>query len=144
MNIECSKPTITDYSFLRLLTSSIILKGGSPIIENHQLEKDLFDFYSRPEYHHLFENICKKKDIIGKNNYVDLSRAFQVAYTFGLILQIHDDHNTIRSIAVISTDEAEQIQSEYDIDKVEAMNNLCNEVFNQKKTEQRNILIKKK
>lgn len=144
MNIICNKPTITDYDFLRLLTSAIILKGASSIIENHQLEKDLFAFYSRPEYHALFEDICKKEDITDKNNYVDLNRAFQTAYAFGLILQIHDGYSAIRSIADFSTDEAVQIQFEYDIEKVEAITNLCNEMFCQNKTEQGNMLIKKK
>lgn len=82
MNIKCSKPTITDYDFLRLFTSSIILNGASPVIENHQLEKDLFTFYSRPEYHCLFEDICKKEDITGENNYVDLRHAFQTTSAF--------------------------------------------------------------
>lgn len=144
MNIKCSKPAITDYTFLRLFTSSIILNGASPVIENHQLEKDLFAFYSRPEYHPLFEDICKKEDITGKNNYVDLSCAFQTAYAFGLILQFHDSYNPTRSIVNLSTDEAAQIQTEYDVEKVESINNLCNELLSQTKTEQRNILIKKK
>lgn len=105
MNIKCSKPTITDYDFLRLFISSIILNGASPIIENHQLEKNLFAFYSRLEYHPLFEDICKKDGITGKNNYVDLSHAFQTAYAFGLILQLHDSYSSIRSIVSLSTNE---------------------------------------
>lgn len=41
-------------------------------------------------------------------------------------------------------DEAKQIQSEYDLEKVESITNLCNEMFNQKIVTQKNIFIKKK
>ncbi|MEG1009822.1 MAG: hypothetical protein RSF67_08455 [Clostridia bacterium] len=144
MNIKCSKPTISDYSFLRLLTSSIILNNENPIIENHQLEKDLYPFYSRPEYNTLFEDICKKEDITNDNSYIDLSCAFQTAYAFGLILQIHDVYSQLKSLINYSADEAIKIQSEYDIKTVESINNLCEELFGQKVINQGNMLIKKK
>ena len=54
MNKECGKTNISDYSFLRLMMSSIVLKKQSPLIINHKLEKDLYSFYDRKEYHFLF------------------------------------------------------------------------------------------
>ena len=146
MNIKCGKIDISDYSFLRLLTSSIILKTQNPIIKNHKLEKDLYNFYNRPEYHYLFEDLCKKEDITGENNYVDLNRAFQQAYAYGLLSQIHDCYRELRSVINFSVDEATQIQSQYTLEQVESITNLCNEMFEQKEQElkQGNVLIKRK
>lgn len=133
--MKCGKINISDYSFLRLLVSSIILKKQNPIIKNHQLAKKLYDFYDRKEYHFLFEDICKKEDIVGENNYVDLNCAYQQAYAFGLILQIHDCHNELKSIINISIDEAKLIQSQYSQEQIEAISNMCDEIFGLKKVE---------
>lgn len=133
MNINCGKISISDYSFLRLLASSIILKKQSPLIINHELEKELYDFYDKKEYHFLFEDICKKTDPITDNNYVDLTCAFQQAYAFELILQIHDYHNETKSIINFSEDEAKKILSQYSIEQSEAMSNMCDEMFELKK-----------
>ena len=40
--IECSKPDISEYGFIRLYSATVILQGKNPIFENHELEKDLF------------------------------------------------------------------------------------------------------
>ena len=37
VTIECVKPEISDYSFLRLFSATIILQDQTPIIDNHQL-----------------------------------------------------------------------------------------------------------
>lgn len=146
MNKGCGKIDISDYSFLRLLTSSIILKSQNPIIKNHELEKNLYKFYNRPEFHYLFEGICKKEDVAGENNYVDLNRAFQQAYAYGLLSQIHDCYRELMSVINFSIDEAIQIQSEYTLEQVESITNLCNEMLEPKEQELKhgNMLIKRK
>lgn len=144
MNIICKKPTISEYIFFKLLTSSIIINNENPIIENHQLEKDLYSFYNKPEYHFLFEDICKKEDNICNNNYIDLSVAFQTAYAFGLLLKIHDNNSKLRSIINLSSEEAKKLQSEYNSKEIQSVTNLCNELFNKKEKAKRNMLIKKK
>lgn len=133
MNKNCGKVKISDYSFLRLLASSIILKKQSPLIINHKLEKNLYDFYDKAEYNFLFEDICKKEAPIGEDNYVDLNCAFQQAYVFGLIVQIHDCQSEIKSIINITRDEATQIQSDYSHEQSEAMSKMCDEMFGLKK-----------
>ena len=133
MDKNCGKISISDYSFLRLLASSIILKKQSQLIINHELEKDLYGFYDRAEYHFLFEDICKRTDPTGENNYVDLNCAFQQAYAFGLILQIQDCQREIKSIINFSEDEATQIQSQYSKEQSEAMSHMCDEMFELKK-----------
>ena len=41
---ESAKKSITDFSFLNLLSSTIVLQGKTPIFENNQLQKDLYKF----------------------------------------------------------------------------------------------------
>ena len=79
---ESAKKSITSFDFLNLLSSTIVLQEKTPIFENQQLQKDLYDFYDNPEFHFLFEDVCKKESIEG-NNYIDLDNAFQLAYAWG-------------------------------------------------------------
>ena len=101
MTIECVKPEISDYSFLRLFSATIILQDQNPIIDNHQLEKDLFEYYNKEEYHFLFEDLKKKEDVlITDGNYVELNEVFQQGYAFGLLLMLRDAHH-IKSILIL-------------------------------------------
>ena len=129
MDKSCGKTLISDYSFLKLLATSIILKGKSPIIINHRLEKDLYGLYDRDEYHFLFEDLCKKNDPIGENNYVDLNRAFEQAYAFGLFLPIRDCQKEIQSIINLSEYHAEKLQCQYSKKQLDAMSQMCDEIF---------------
>lgn len=97
MKKQYSKPSITDYDFLRLLTSTIILHDENPIFENQQLQKDLYKFYDNPNYNFLFEDVSKKESIEG-NNYVVLGDAFQfelyqVAAMDELVTQLYEQKN---------------------------------------------------
>lgn len=129
MDKNCVEVNISDYSFLRLLVSSIILKGQNPIIVNNKLERNLYSFFNREQYNFLFEDICKKSDVFCENDYVDLSRAFQQAYALGLIFQVHSCLNEMRTVINISMHEAKQIQSQYSQEQIKAMSNMVDEMF---------------
>lgn len=130
VTIECVKPEISDYSFLRLFSATIILQDQNPIIDNHQLEKELFEYYNKEEYHFLFEDFKKKEDkIITDGNYIELNEVFQQGYAFGLLLMLRDNHH-IKSIINITKEDAKEILSTFDVEQVNAMSNLCNELSN--------------
>lgn len=143
MRIKCDKTELTDYDFLRLLVSSMVLHGQNPIIENHKLEQSLYMFYDRTEYHDLFEDVCKREDTVGKNSYVDLNEAFQSGYAFGLLLQIHDGYGEQRSLINLSMDEAKEMQTEYTTKQVEVIANLSHELVGQKENFSNVVLMKK-
>ena len=142
MIIQSSKPSISDYGFLRLFTSTIVLHGKVPIFENHQLQKDLYGFYDNPELHFLFEDICKKESIEG-NNYVDLGDALQLAYALGLLSMIQDSSN-LRSVINLSEEEAQENVSQFESHQAEAMNALVTQLYEQKKINKPQVLIKNK
>lgn len=66
MNKDCGKIDISDYSFLRLLTSSIILKSQNPIIKNHELEKNLYNFTIDQNFIIYLRVFVKKKMLLVK------------------------------------------------------------------------------
>ena len=113
MRIKCSKPKISEYDFLRLLSSTMIMQKQNIIIRKYDLEKKLYDFYDNPDFQLLFEDICRKKSI--DNNYVDLNTAFQSAITFGLLILIKGNGD-IRFIINITEEEATKISSEFNPD----------------------------
>lgn len=140
MRLKCGKPPISDYDFLRLFLSLVVSNHQNPVIKNHDLEKELYLYYNHPEYHSLFEDICKKDDITGENNYVVLNRAFLTAYTFGLVKQVDNSSNEIKSFICFSEDQAKKIQSDYEEWQLNAMSTLYTNIFEPKKV---NILKKK-
>ena len=131
MRIQSSKPSISDYGFLRLFTSTIILNGEVPIFENKQLQKDLYGFYDNPDFNFLFEDICKKENIEG-NNYVDLGNALQLAYAWGLLSMIQDSSN-LKSVINLSKEEAQENVSQFESRQAEAMNELVIQLMNNKR-----------
>ncbi|MDD6224421.1 MAG: hypothetical protein PUB18_05435 [bacterium] len=133
MRIRCEKANISDYGFLRLWVSTMVLQGQSLIFENHQLEKDLYQFYDNSQYYFLFEDIVKKEDkILMENSYVDLSIAFNTAYTFGLLSALQGS-GRLRSIINLSEENAEYIAFQFSSKQVEAMSNLCIQLHEQNK-----------
>lgn len=124
MRIKCSKPKISEYDFLRLLSSTMIIQKQNIIIKKYDLEKKLYYFYDNPDFHFLFEDVCKKESI--DNYYVDLNIAFQSAYTFGLLVLIQDSGD--KSIINLTEKQAVKINSEFNSNEIEAMNKLCKEL----------------
>ena len=142
MKKQYSKPSITDYDFLRLLTSTIILHDENPIFENQQLQKDLYKFYDNPNYNFLFEDVSKKESIEG-NNYVVLGDAFQLAYAWGLLSMIQDSSN-LKSVINLYKKEALENVSQFELYQVAAMDELVTQLYEQKNIDNHPILIKHK
>ena len=140
MRIKHSKPKISEYNFLRLLFSTMIMQKQDVIIKKYDLEKKLYDLYDNPDFHSLFEDICKKEGI--DNNHVDLNIAFQSALTFGLLVLIQDSGDT-RFIINITEEEAVKISSEFDSNEIITMNKLCDKLNNVKKND-KSLVLKKR
>ena len=129
--IECTKPNISEYGFIRLYSATVILQGKNPIFENHKLEKDLYRYHSNEEYNFLFEDIVIREDKIFKeNSYVNLNAGLGQGYALGLLLPLHT--NNLKSIINISKDEAKEILSSFNEKQIVAMENLCNEMTEEK------------
>lgn len=141
---ESTRKNISEYEFLRLYAFTIVAQNQSPIIKNHELEKDLFKFYGRPEYRFLFNDIIKKEDILlPENNHVDLSVAFQTAYALGLLTMIQDSGD-LRSIINFTPKEAQQMLSQFSEEQIIVMASLCSEYYKLKNPIKENNLIKKR
>jgi len=130
MRKNSSKPKISEYDFLRLLSSTMMMQKQGGIINKYDLMQKLYYFYDNPNFDFLFEDICKKENI--DNNYVDLNDAFQSAYTFGLLVLIQDSGD-VRAIINLTEEEAMKINSEFDSNEIIAMKKLCDELKNPKK-----------
>lgn len=104
--------------------------------------KKLYDFYDNPDFHFLFEDICKKEGI--DNNFVDLNIAFQTASTFGLLTLIQDSDSDIKYLINVTEEEAIKISSEFDHNEIIAMNKLCDELNYVKKSDKPLVLAKSK
>ena len=127
MRIEQSKPNITEYSFLRLLVSTLRSDYHEVIVAKHQLEKDLYTFYDDEDFNFLFEDVLKKESIEG-NNYVDLSASFQMAYAWGLLSMIKDAAKDVRSVINLSEEEAIGKLEDYNEKQVNAMRELVYQI----------------
>ena len=138
MRINSLKPKISEYNFLRLLSSNIIIQKQGVIINKYDLEKNLYYFYDNPYFNFLFEDVCKRENI--DNNYVDLNVAFQTAYTFGLLILIQDSGD-VRAIINLTEEEAMKINSEFDSNEIIAMKKLCDELKNLK--EEKSLVLTK-
>ena len=138
---ESAKKSITNFDFLNLLSSTIVLQDKTPIFENWQLQKDLYDFYDNQEFHFLFEDVCKKESIEG-NNYVDLENAFQLAYAWGLLSMIQDSGN-LKSIINLSKEESLENISRFDQRQICAINELVTQLYLPKKIDKSRLLVKR-
>lgn len=140
--IECSKPDISEYGFIRLYSATVILQGKNPIFENHKLEKDLYRYHSNEEYNFLFEDIVIREDKIFKDSsYLDLNAGLGQGYALGLLLPLHT--NNLKSIINISKDEAKEILSSFNEKQIVAMENLCNEMTEEKNKTDNKTFTKK-
>lgn len=140
MRIEQSKPNITEYSFLRLLVSTLRSDYHEVIVAKHQLEKDLYTFYDDEDFNFLFEDVLKKESIEG-NNYVDLSASFQMAYAWGLLSMIKDAAKDVRSVINLSEEEAIGNLKDYNEKQVNAMRELIYQIKEKEKTREHLIRI---
>lgn len=143
MKIECTKPDISEYGFLRLYSAIIVSQGKNPIFENHGLEKNLYEYYDREEYKFLFVDIVKREDKIFKDSsYLDLNASFQQGYALGLLLPL-DGSNNLKSFINLSKDNTNEILSSFNTEQIVAMENLCNEMYEEKNKINNNAFTKK-
>ena len=143
MKIECTKPDISEYGFLRLYSAIIVSQGKNPIFENHGLEKNLYEYYDREEYKFLFVDIVKREDKIFKDSsYLDLNASFQQGYALGLLLPL-DGSNNLKSFINLSKDNTNEILSSFNTEQIVAMENLCNEMYEEKNRINNNAFTKK-
>ena len=138
MRTNSLKPKISEYNFLRLLSSTMVIQKQEVIINKYDLMQKLYCFYDNPNFHFLFEDVCKRENI--DNNYVDLNVAFQTAYTFGLLILIQDSGD-VRAIINLTEEEAMKINSEFDSNEIIAMKKLCDELKNLK--EEKSLVLTK-
>lgn len=143
--IECTKPDISEYGFIRLYSATVILQGKNPIFENHELEKDLYKYYDKEEYNFLFEDIVKREDKIFKDSsYLALNAAIGQGYALGLLLPLplQSSHN-LNSIINLSRENASEILSSFNEKQIVAMGNLCNEMDEEKNKRNNSTFTKK-
>ena len=132
MKIECTKPDISEYGFLRLYSAIIVSQGKNPIFENHGLEKNLYEYYDREEYKFLFVDIVKREDKIFKDSsYLDLNASLGQGYALGLLLPLNGSNN-LKSFINLSKDNTNEILSSFNTEQIVAMENLCNEMTEEK------------
>ncbi len=124
---ENVKVNITEYEFLRLLVSTMMIQERTPIFENQQLQKELYEYYNHPDFQFLFEDICKKESI-ENNNYVDLGNAFQIAYALGLLSMLQDSGN-LKSVINLSKEESKQNILQFAKRERDAMSKLVTELY---------------
>ena len=128
-------------NFVRLLVSTMIVQERTPIFENQQLQKELHEYYNNPDFQFLFEDICKKESI-ENNNYVDLGRAFQIAYALGLLSMLQDSGN-LKSVINLSKEESKQNILQFSKRQREAMDELVTELYLLKEKKKAKVLVKK-
>ena len=141
--LECVKPDIDEYGFVRLYSATIISQGKNPIFENHKLEKDLYKYYDKEEYNFLFEDIVKREDKIFKDSsYLDLNSGLGQGYALGLLLPLQGSKN-LKSIINLSRENASEILSSFNEKQIVAMGNLCNEMDEEKNKRNNSTFTKK-
>ncbi len=140
--MESKEVSISDYQFLVLLLATMRVKEHGPIIDNHELEKDLYYYYDNPNYNFLFEDIIKKEEK-DDNNYVDLDVAFQTAYALGTLGLLRDNANGTKSANLISKSDAEKILLLSGQKYVSAMSSLYSQMTTEKGKNKIAVLMNK-
>ena len=130
-------PKFSELDFIRLYCAMNVKNKLSPIIEHHELQKKLYEFYSCPEFRELFEDICPIKDAMyPEYSYLDLGTALQTAQLFGLLTPIHDN-GEIRSIISCDEEISQKIISNTDQEIVNKMANLFNAMIEKEKVKKK-------
>ena len=81
---ENGKIKFTNYDFLNLLVATVVLSGRVPILDNRELQDDLYEFVDDPKFSFLFEDIWQDEKG-SESNYIDLNNAFVNAYSIGTL-----------------------------------------------------------
>ena len=127
-------PYFSDYSFLKLYCAYSTIEEDFPIIYNDEFSEKLYEYYKNSKLHNLFRGMSFIKNTNEKKGYIDMTRAFMIAYTLGLLAQV-SDRGKLRSIVLLNKLDAQKIISETDEDILEKMDILFSSI---KVTEDKN------
>lgn len=134
-NRDTKHSIFKEYDFIRLYCAICVKKGINLVLNHHDLEKQLYKYYSMDDFKDLFEDIVIKEDVaFPENNCVILSEGFQTALTFGILVNINDA-GKMRSIITILKENSENIISKYDEQYVSKMSSLVENICTQSKGE---------
>ena len=137
-------PRFFEVDFIKLYCAMNFKNGCSPIINHHELEKELYRFYLLPEFRDLFQDICPKKDYINlENSYLNLGTALNTAQLLGLLIPIQGT-GEIKSIISCDENIAQEIISNTDAEMVIKMTKLLNLPVMQEVQQFEPILVKRK
>ena len=120
------KPKISDYKFLELFVSTMMVEKRGMVISKTKLQQDLVRVYDNEELHFLFEDVCKKESI--DRSYVDLNEAFLNAQALGLLTMVHDADKDIKYIINLSEKDAHDLISQFNGNEMYAMISLINQL----------------
>lgn len=120
------KISISEYKFLELFVSTMVVEKRGMVIEKNQLQKDLLKVYDNEDLHFLFEDVCKRENV--DNSYVDLNEAFLNAQAFGLLTMVHDTDKGIKYIINLSEQDAHDLISQFNGNEMYAMIKLINQI----------------
>ncbi len=106
------------------------------------LEKIIYNVNEK-EYNFLFEDIVKREDKIFKDSsYLDLNAGLGQGYALGLLLPLQGSHN-LKSFINLSKGNANEILSSFNERQIVAMENLCNEMTEEKNKTDNKTFTKK-
>lgn len=126
MSKKHASDNFSDYQFLELYIALLKKENKNLVISTNELETTLVSFYNNDEYKPLFYGL----DMVNEANleYVDLGRAFLVAFTWGLLNLVEDATFEIKYNINITDKEADDILSMHTEENVKLMKKLVSEI----------------
>ena len=128
MEIMQKKPRISEYKFLELFVSTMVVEKRGMVISKTKLQHDLVKVYDNRNLHFLFEDVCKRESV--DDSYVDLNEAFLNAQALGLLTMVHDVDKDIKYIINLSEQDAHDLISHFNGNEMYAMIYLINQINN--------------
>jgi hypothetical protein len=135
MKEGCKKETMSDYSFLRLLISTMVINKQEEIINKDKLERKLYDLSYEKKYGILFKYLIRKE--LGNITYVDLSNAFLTAYRFGLISIVNEKSEELKCLIKLNETDAKSYLEKYTQEEIYKMNELLLQLKEEQEPEYR-------
>ena len=127
MEKVCAESKFSEYQFLNLFLTILKKQTSFSIIDKKALEEVLFDYYKEPEFKLLFEDIERINQIDNKR--INLENSFMTAITWGLLTQINDSATGRYINNIYGEKEIQEYISNYDEEKVSAIEKLVKEVY---------------
>ncbi len=138
---ENGKIKFTNYDFLNLLVATVVLSGRVPILDNRELQDDLYEFVDDPKFSFLFEDIWQDEKG-SESNYIDLNNAFVNAYSIGTLSFVNNNGN-VQSIINLSKEQAKEYILQFQLSYTEAMRKLVSQIYDYKKNNSNYVLVRR-